>query len=166
MGLPLALSLTYLVYLSAVVIGSERRTHRVQHGRCSYTFLLPEVDHCSPLKDFQVTNSLQRDSPPAPDPGPGQPEGGGGQPRPSWHQRKLEVLESATENNTLWLQKVRYLRGWAKGRRVFVLVFVSLVPLCIWWCVCLVYVFGVFVCVLANNYFLFFLPSTNHVPHA
>ncbi|XP_062343018.1 angiopoietin-2-like [Osmerus eperlanus] len=106
MGLPLALSLTYLVYLSAVVIGSERRPHRVQHGPCSYTFLLPEVDHCSPLKDFRVTNSLQKDSPPAPAPGPGQPEGGGGQPRPSWHQRKLEVLESTTENNTLWLQKL------------------------------------------------------------
>uniref|UniRef100_A0AAZ3NT79 Fibrinogen C-terminal domain-containing protein n=1 Tax=Oncorhynchus tshawytscha TaxID=74940 RepID=A0AAZ3NT79_ONCTS len=81
------LALVYLVYLSTAVIGSEKQQHRVQHGPCSYTFILPEVEHCQPLKDFQVTNSLQRDSPPPP-------------------ERKLESLESSTENNTQWLQKL------------------------------------------------------------
>uniref|UniRef100_A0A672FIW7 Angiopoietin 2b n=1 Tax=Salarias fasciatus TaxID=181472 RepID=A0A672FIW7_SALFA len=57
----------------------SRQQHHVQHGLCSYTFILPEVEHCDPLKDFQVTNTLQRDSPPE---------------------------ESAMENNTQWLQKL------------------------------------------------------------
>uniref|UniRef100_A0A4W5KAH3 Angiopoietin 2b n=1 Tax=Hucho hucho TaxID=62062 RepID=A0A4W5KAH3_9TELE len=95
MGRLLALVLAYLVYLSTAVIGSEKKQHRVQHGACSYTFILPEVEHCQPLKDFQVTNSLQRDSPPP----------------PSWQDRKLESLESSTENNTQWLQKLeRYIQ--------------------------------------------------------
>ncbi|XP_042150950.1 angiopoietin-2 [Oncorhynchus tshawytscha] len=103
------LALVYLVYLSTAVIGSEKQQHRVQHGPCSYTFILPEVEHCQPLKDFQVTNSLQRDSPPppAPDPGSSHPEEAKAQPaRSSWQERKLESLESSTENNTQWLQKL------------------------------------------------------------
>ncbi|XP_055749214.1 angiopoietin-2b isoform X1 [Salvelinus fontinalis] len=109
MGRLLALALAYLVYLSTAVIGSEKKQHRVQHGPCSYTFILPEVEHCQPLQDFQVTNSLQRDSPPppAPDPGSSHPEQDKAQPaRPSWQERKLESLESSTENNTQWLQKL------------------------------------------------------------
>uniref|UniRef100_A0A8C7GYP5 Angiopoietin 2b n=1 Tax=Oncorhynchus kisutch TaxID=8019 RepID=A0A8C7GYP5_ONCKI len=103
------LALVYLVYLSTAVIGSEKQQHRVQHGPCSYTFILPEVEHCQPLKDFQVTNSLQRDSPPQPaaDPGSSHPEQAKAQPaRSSWQERKLESLESSTENNTQWLQKL------------------------------------------------------------
>ncbi|XP_071230537.1 angiopoietin-2-like [Salvelinus alpinus] len=109
MGRLLALVLAYLVYLSTAVIGSEKKQHRVQHGPCSYTFILPEVEHCQPLQDFQVTNSLQRDSPPppAPDPGSSHPEQDKAQPaRPSWQERKLESLESSIENNTQWLQKL------------------------------------------------------------
>uniref|UniRef100_A0AAZ3S795 Angiopoietin-1/2/4 domain-containing protein n=2 Tax=Oncorhynchus tshawytscha TaxID=74940 RepID=A0AAZ3S795_ONCTS len=101
--------LVYLVYLSTAVIGSEKKKHRVQHGPCSYTFILPEVEHCQPLKDFQVTNSLQRDSPPppSPDPGSSHPEQDKAQPaRSSWQERKMERLESSTENNTQWLQKL------------------------------------------------------------
>uniref|UniRef100_A0A673ZZE1 Angiopoietin-2-like n=1 Tax=Salmo trutta TaxID=8032 RepID=A0A673ZZE1_SALTR len=90
MGRLLALSLAYLVYLSTAVIGSEKKQHLVQHGPCSYTFILPEVEHCQPLKDYQVTNSLQRDFPPP----------------PSRQERKLESLRSSTENNTQWLQKL------------------------------------------------------------
>lgn len=87
--------LWYLAAAVAVASGSERTQHQVQHGPCSYTFILPEVEQCRPAGDFQVTNSLQRDSPPQP------PHA-----EPTWQERKLESLESATENNTQWLQKV------------------------------------------------------------
>uniref|UniRef100_A0A3P8YJ96 Fibrinogen C-terminal domain-containing protein n=1 Tax=Esox lucius TaxID=8010 RepID=A0A3P8YJ96_ESOLU len=92
MGHPLVL--VCLAFLSTAVIDSEKRQHRVQHGPCSYTFILPEVEHCLPSKDFQVTNSLQRDSPPSPDQDPARGE------------RMVESLEAATENNTRWLQKL------------------------------------------------------------
>ncbi|XP_018615368.1 angiopoietin-2b isoform X1 [Scleropages formosus] len=86
-----------MVALRAPAVGSERKSHHVQHGPCRYTFLLPEVEHCRPPGDFQVTNSLQRDSPvPAGAPSAEQ----------SWQNKKLEALESVTENNTQWLQKL------------------------------------------------------------
>lgn len=107
MGRLLALTLAYLAYLLAAAIGSERQQHSVQRGPCSYTFILPEVEHCQPLKDFQVTNTLQRDSPPEAEPGTGQSKPVKAQKeRPSWQETKLESLESAMENNTQWLQKV------------------------------------------------------------
>lgn len=107
MGCLLALSHVYLAYLVATAIGSERQEHRVQHGPCSYTFILPEVEHCHPLKDFQVTNTLQGDSPPEAEPASSQSKQvNGHKERPSWQERKLESLESAMENNTQWLQKV------------------------------------------------------------
>lgn len=110
MGRLLALTLAYLAYLLATAIGSERQQHQVQHGPCSYTFILPEVEHCHPLKDFQVTNTLQRDSPPEADPDTSQSKPDKAQKeRPTLQERKLENLESAMENNTLWLQKVRSL---------------------------------------------------------
>ncbi|XP_076006024.1 angiopoietin-2b [Genypterus blacodes] len=102
MGRLLALALTYLAHLLATA-GSERQQHHVQHGPCSYTFVLPEVEHCQPLKDFQVTNTLQRDSPTQAEPDAGQRKQ---KERPSWQDRKLESLESAMENNTMWLQKL------------------------------------------------------------
>uniref|UniRef100_A0A8C2BG49 Angiopoietin 2b n=1 Tax=Cyprinus carpio TaxID=7962 RepID=A0A8C2BG49_CYPCA len=61
------LCLCYLAAAVAVAIGSERRKHQVQHGPCHYTFILPEVEQCRSAGDFQVTNSLQRDSPSAPE---------------------------------------------------------------------------------------------------
>ncbi|XP_016309519.1 angiopoietin-2-like [Sinocyclocheilus anshuiensis] len=91
------LCLCYLAAAVAVAIGSERRQHQVQHGPCHYTFILPEVEQCRPAGDFQVTNSLQRDSPSAPE---------SPHTEPTWQERKLETLESATENNTQWLQKL------------------------------------------------------------
>ncbi|XP_041811189.1 angiopoietin-2b [Chelmon rostratus] len=107
MGRLLALTLAYLAYLLATAIGSGRQQHRMQHGPCSYTFILPEVEHCHPLKDFQVTNTLQRDSPPEAAPDASQSKPGKAQSeRPSWQERKLESLESAMENNTQWLQKL------------------------------------------------------------
>ncbi|XP_036371732.1 angiopoietin-2b isoform X3 [Megalops cyprinoides] len=95
------LAIGCLAAAAVAVIGSERRHHQVQHGPCSYTFLLPEVEHCRPAGAFQVTNSLQRDSPSPPDAPPAKPPA-----EPSWQERKLETLESMTENNTQWLQKL------------------------------------------------------------
>uniref|UniRef100_A0AAX7VLV6 Fibrinogen C-terminal domain-containing protein n=1 Tax=Astatotilapia calliptera TaxID=8154 RepID=A0AAX7VLV6_ASTCA len=107
MGRLLALTFTYLAYMLAIAIASERQQHRVQHGPCSYTFILPEVEHCHPLKDFQVTNILQRDSPPEAEPDTSQTKESKAQKeRPSWQERKLQSLESAMENNTQWLQKL------------------------------------------------------------
>ncbi|KAF7662834.1 hypothetical protein LDENG_00226530 [Lucifuga dentata] len=107
MGCLLALTLTSLAHLLATTISSDRQQHHVQHGPCSYTFILPEVEHCHPPKDFQVTNTLQRDSPPQPEPDTSQRKQGKAQKeRPSQQERKLESLENAMENNTLWLQKL------------------------------------------------------------
>ncbi|XP_066531258.1 angiopoietin-2b isoform X1 [Hoplias malabaricus] len=90
------LALSSLAVAVMVATGSEKKKHQVQHGPCSYTFLLPEVEHCQP-GDFQVTNSLQRDSPLPPETA---------HTEPTWQQRKLESLESAMENNTQWLHKL------------------------------------------------------------
>lgn len=80
----------------------RRRFHRIQHGQCSYTFILPELDGCqsggspSQTEQFGVSRRgasvVQRDSPPI--------DG-------EWSARKLQHLESTMENNTQWLQKVR-----------------------------------------------------------
>lgn len=84
--------------------GADKRKkyHRIQHGQCSYTFILPELDGCqaggSPTQTEQYGGSrsrasiVQRDSPPV--------DG-------DWSARKLQRLESTMENNTQWLQKVR-----------------------------------------------------------
>ncbi|XP_029369376.1 angiopoietin-2b isoform X1 [Echeneis naucrates] len=107
MGRLLALTLAYLAYLLAATIGSERQQHHVQHGPCSYTFILPEVEHCHPLRDFRVTNTLQRDSPSEAEPDSNESkQTKARKERPSLHERKLENLESAMENNTQWLQKL------------------------------------------------------------
>ncbi|TRZ00744.1 hypothetical protein DNTS_007583 [Danionella cerebrum] len=87
--------LWYLAAAVAIVVGTERQQHQVQHGPCHYTFLLPEVEECRSAGDYQVTNSLQRDSAPELT-----------QAEATWQERKLETLESATENNTQWLQKL------------------------------------------------------------
>ncbi|XP_026856703.2 angiopoietin-2b [Electrophorus electricus] len=91
------LALGCLAVAVAVVTGSERRQHQVQHGPCSYTFILPEVEQCQPARDFQETNSLQRDSPSSPETAHA---------KPPWQDSKLESLENTTENSTQWLQKL------------------------------------------------------------
>ncbi|XP_008419816.1 angiopoietin-2b isoform X2 [Poecilia reticulata] len=107
MGHLLSLTLIYLAYLLTTGIASQRQQHRVQHGPCTYTFILPEVEHCKPLKDFQVTNTLQRDSPPETEPDKSHSKDSlAEEERPLWQQQKLENLESAMENNTQWLQKL------------------------------------------------------------
>ncbi|XP_075051560.1 angiopoietin-2-like [Mixophyes fleayi] len=81
----------------------EKRHHKVQHGQCSYTFLLPEIDNCyPPPADYQVSNSLQRDAP--------------AQPEHHWPSKKIQELESIMENNTQWLQKLEsYIQENVKG---------------------------------------------------
>lgn len=73
--------------------GKDRPQHQVQHGPCSYTFLLPELGGCYPsAAEYQVSNSLQRDAPSGPD--------------PKWPAKRLQQLETTMENNTQWLQKL------------------------------------------------------------
>uniref|UniRef100_A0A7N8XB44 Angiopoietin 4 n=1 Tax=Mastacembelus armatus TaxID=205130 RepID=A0A7N8XB44_9TELE len=83
------------------VADKRRRYHRIQHGQCSYTFILPELDAChgggppsqtEPYSGSQSRASIvQRDSPPI--------DG-------DWSSQKLQHLQSTMENNTQWLQKL------------------------------------------------------------
>nr|XP_034975133.1 angiopoietin-2-like isoform X4 [Zootoca vivipara] len=67
--------------------------HQLQHGSCTYTFLLPELGGCdSPAAEYQVSNSLQRDAPSLAE--------------AKWPVKRLQQLENIMENNTQWLQKV------------------------------------------------------------
>ncbi|XP_054835022.1 angiopoietin-4 [Eublepharis macularius] len=81
----------------ALEAGIRRRSHRVQHGRCSYTFVLPEADlpPCQhPGETFNL-NALQRDSPLGPS-------------LRSTDQsaQRVQQLERVLENNTQWLLKL------------------------------------------------------------
>ncbi|XP_018432073.1 PREDICTED: angiopoietin-2-like isoform X1 [Nanorana parkeri] len=72
---------------------NDKRHHKIQHGHCSYTFLLPEIENCyPPPADYQVSNSLQRDAPAQAD--------------LHWPSKRIEELESIMENNTQWLHKL------------------------------------------------------------
>lgn len=75
--------------------GGRRRAHRVQHGQCSYTFVLPEPESCPPEPEtFRGSNSLQRDSPAT------------ALNLGDWPTQRVQQLEKVLENNTQWLQKV------------------------------------------------------------
>ncbi|TWW65766.1 Angiopoietin-1 [Takifugu flavidus] len=79
---------------------SNRRLHRIQHGQCTYTFILPEGDggrgaSCREAKASGAqhnANSLQRDAPPT---------------APDFSSQKIQQLEHIMENYTQWLQKFR-----------------------------------------------------------
>lgn len=73
--------------------GSGRRFNRVQHGQCTYTFILPEQDgNCrESTTDQYNTNALQRDAPHV---------------EQDFSSQKLQHLEHVMENYTQWLQKV------------------------------------------------------------
>ncbi|XP_029022801.1 angiopoietin-1 isoform X2 [Betta splendens] len=84
--------------------GANRRLHKIQHGQCTYTFILPEGDgaggaSCRDAKagsPHHSTNSLQRDAPP---------------PGPDFPSQKIQQLEHIMENYTQWLQKIEnYIR--------------------------------------------------------
>ncbi|XP_008155987.2 angiopoietin-2 isoform X2 [Eptesicus fuscus] len=70
--------------------GVGRRQYQVQHGACSYTFLLPETDNCRPPASSYVPNAVQRDAPLDYDDS----------------VQRLQVLEGIMENNTQWLMKL------------------------------------------------------------
>ncbi|KAM7384538.1 hypothetical protein PAMA_011750 [Pampus argenteus] len=78
---------------------SSRRFHKIQHGQCTYTFILPEGDgagggSCRDAKAGSQqynANSLQRDAPP---------------PEPDFPSQKIQQLEHIMENYTQWLQKI------------------------------------------------------------
>ncbi|XP_061486865.1 angiopoietin-4 [Rhineura floridana] len=75
----------------------RRRSHRVHHGRCSYTFVLPEADPppCQhPGETFNV-NTLQRDSP-----------AGSLLRSDDQSSQRVQQLERVLENNTQWLLKL------------------------------------------------------------
>ncbi|XP_069341166.1 angiopoietin-2 isoform X3 [Eulemur rufifrons] len=67
-----------------------KRQYQVQHGSCSYTFLLPEMDNCRSSSSSYVSNAVQRDAPLDYDDS----------------VQRLQVLENIMENNTQWLMKV------------------------------------------------------------
>ncbi|XP_069751902.1 angiopoietin-2-like isoform X4 [Narcine bancroftii] len=70
----------------------DKRHHQIQHGPCSYTFLLPEIENCQPSSDYHISNSLQRDAPSPVE--------------SNWSLKRLQQLEGILENNTQWLQKL------------------------------------------------------------
>lgn len=72
---------------------SGRRFNRIQHGQCTYTFILPEQDgNCrESTTDQYNTNALQRDAPHV---------------EQDFSSQKLQHLEHVMENYTQWLQKV------------------------------------------------------------
>lgn len=79
----------------ALDVGSRRRWHRVQHGHCSYTFVLPEAEPSPcPLAAPGPVNALQRDS----------PSGNGHAARGA--AQRLQHLERILENSTQWLLKL------------------------------------------------------------
>lgn len=68
-----------------------KKQYQVQHGLCSYTFLLPEMDNCrSSSTTPYVSNAVQRDAPLEYDDS----------------IQRLQLLENMLENNTQWLMKV------------------------------------------------------------
>ncbi|NXW45268.1 ANGP4 protein, partial [Nyctiprogne leucopyga] len=77
---------------------NRRRYHRVQHGHCSYTFVLPEADPppCPPVPAVPAPANalLQRDSP------AGTAHTGHGA------AQRLRHLERILENSTQWLLKL------------------------------------------------------------
>lgn len=77
----------------------RRNIHRVQHGQCSYTFVLPEPDLCQLApEDLGGSNSLQRDLP------------GSRVPMAdlrAQRAQRVSQLEKLLENNTQWLLKVQ-----------------------------------------------------------
>lgn len=73
------------------VENAGKKQYQVQHGACSYTFLLPEVDSCrSAPANPHVSNSVQRDAPLDYDDS----------------VQRLQLLENIMENNTQWILKV------------------------------------------------------------
>lgn len=81
-----------LYFTTACCADPGRGVHRKPpRGPCSYTFVLPEADHCQPSGGPAAAPPMQRDSPPL----------GGDESR-----ERLQELESVLENATQWLLKL------------------------------------------------------------
>ncbi|XP_062058291.1 angiopoietin-4 [Lepus europaeus] len=78
----------------------RRLSHTIQHGQCTYTFVLPEPRPCMPEpEDFGDSNIFQKDT------------SAGTLPPGDWRAQRVQRLEKALENNTQWLQKLeRYIQ--------------------------------------------------------
>ncbi|XP_035199476.1 angiopoietin-4 [Oxyura jamaicensis] len=96
LGLVLAALCAAAAQRRALDGGGRRRFHRVQHGHCSYTFVLPEAEPapCPPNAAPGPANALQRDSPA----GTAHAARGAAQ--------RLQHLERILENSTQWLLKL------------------------------------------------------------
>lgn len=83
----------------------RRQIHRVQHGQCSYTFVLPEPDICqlAPVapEGLGSSNSLQRDLPAA------RHHLTDWRAQRAQRAQRVSQLEKILENNTQWLLKVQ-----------------------------------------------------------
>ncbi|XP_048186234.1 angiopoietin-2 isoform X1 [Perognathus longimembris pacificus] len=90
LGCDLALAAAYNNFRKSVD-GAAKKQYQVQHGPCSYTFLLPETDGCRPASSPFVSNAVQRDAPPDDE---------------DASLQRLQVLETVLENNTQWLMKL------------------------------------------------------------
>ncbi|XP_004869640.1 angiopoietin-2 isoform X1 [Heterocephalus glaber] len=89
LGCDLVLAAAYNNFRKSVE-STGRKQYQVQHGPCSYTFLLPEMDSCRSASSPYVSNAVQRDAPLDYDDS----------------TQRLQVLESMLENNTQWLMKL------------------------------------------------------------
>ncbi|XP_003479441.2 angiopoietin-2 [Cavia porcellus] len=89
LGCDLLLAAAYNNFRKSVD-STGRKQYQVQHGPCSYTFLLPEMDSCRSASSPYVSNAVQRDAPLDYDDS----------------TQRLHVLESMLENNTQWLMKL------------------------------------------------------------
>ncbi|KAM5264586.1 angiopoietin-2 isoform 2-T2 [Ctenodactylus gundi] len=89
LGCDLVLAAAYSNFRKSVD-STGRKQYQVQHGPCSYTFLLPEMDSCRSAASPYVSNAVQRDAPLDYDDS----------------VQRLQVLENIMENNTQWLMKV------------------------------------------------------------
>lgn len=89
LGCDLVLAAAYNSFRKGVD-STGRKQYQVQHGPCSYTFLLPETDSCRSSSSPYVSNAVQRDAPLDYDDS----------------VQRLQVLENIMENNTQWLMKV------------------------------------------------------------
>lgn len=81
------LALTLCLVMGTRCSVAVKREYNIQHGQCSYTFLLPEPENC------QTQNNnypVQKDGPMDQDES----------------AQRLEQLEMTMENNTQWLLKV------------------------------------------------------------
>ncbi|XP_059837027.1 angiopoietin-4-like isoform X1 [Hypanus sabinus] len=90
LALPLMLAWMLVPGYGAKRRGAARRAHRAQRGHCSFTFLLPGVEACG-AAEGRGADPLQRDAATG---------------KADSSAQTLRRLETATGNNTQWLQKL------------------------------------------------------------